>query len=91
MVLVISLTLFFAIVVGRHTNARGLVLTSTVVFVASAVLFAYMYSGAAAWLLIAFNVAAFEIVAVSFMLFLPSTRRLDLFCRPLPAKSGSSK
>ena len=89
MVVVLICTFVLAFLVGRHTNARGLVLASAAVLFASAAILTQMYDGVALWLLTMLNVATFEIVAVALMLLLPSVHRFEVFSRHQSAKSAS--
>lgn len=91
MVVVLICTFVLAFLVGRHTNARGLVVASAAVLFASTAVLAQMYSGVALWLLIALNVAAFEIVAVALMLLLPSVHRFEIFSRHQSTKPAALK
>jgi hypothetical protein len=91
MILLVVCTFILAVLVGRHTNARGLIVASTAVLLGSVVVLAPQNDGFALWLLTVLNVAVFEIIAVTLMLLLPSVHRLEVFSRTQPVKSATSK
>ena len=67
-------TALLALVVGRYAGRRGLIVASLLVCVGSAIILAGRYEGLAYALFLVLNVAIFEIVAVSVMLFFPGKK-----------------
>jgi hypothetical protein len=74
MILIATVTALLALFVGRYAGRRGLIAASIVVFLGSAVILAGQYEGLTYVLFLVLNVAIFEILAVSMMLFFPSER-----------------
>jgi hypothetical protein len=74
MLILATVTALLALVVGRYAGRRGLIVASIAVFAGSAVILASQYEGLTYVLFLVLNVAIFEILAVSTMLFFPSER-----------------
>lgn len=74
MIIIATVTALLALVVGRYAGRRGLIAASIAVFVGSAIILAGQYEGVTYVLLLVLNVAIFEILAVSMMLFFPAER-----------------
>lgn len=74
MIVIATVTALFALVVGRYAGRRGLIVASLLVCAVSAIVLAGQYDGLAYALFLVLNVAIFEIVAVSVMLFFPGKK-----------------
>ncbi len=72
MLLIVTITAIIAVVIGRYAGRRGLIGASLAVCAGSAIILAGQYEGMTYLLLLVLNVALFQILAVSMMLFFPA-------------------
>jgi len=74
MIVIIAVTAVLALAVGRYVGRRGLIFCSIIVFAVTALLLMSRYDGLTYVFFLALNVAIFEVLAVTMMLFLPAAK-----------------
>jgi hypothetical protein len=70
MALTLAVTTILGIAIGRYINVLGLVLTTIVALILTAIVLFHSYEGMTYWILLAANVAVYEVAAVCAMVFL---------------------